>query len=774
MSGEMSEDRLVQQTTADYFRDTLGWESVYAYNDEVLGRNGTLGRKSQKEIVLIRYLRQALVSLNPDLPDAACDAAVKKITETSIAKSTLQINREKYTLFKDGVPVSFRNRQGQIEKKRLKVFDFEEPDNNHFLVKNDEITRRIFGDYVSTYDFKRAVDDKATVPIFYDNRGEKLKLTTTEINEKLAEKLEQLEEELDQNQLARLEADLSKNYHIITAGKRLDAIARDFVQHYTTRWETGKAMMVSIDKLTAVRMFNLVQFYWQEETKAVRAAMKKAVDEQEEILLRRKVAWMEETEMAVVVSEEQGEVARFKTWDIDILPHRARMKTGYEIVVAGGQKTTIGLDIAFKNEDHPFRIVFVCAMWLTGFDVPNLATLYLDKPLKAHTLMQAIARANRVYEGKNNGLIVDYCGILKNLREALATFAGGETGDGGGEGGPVLPVKPEEDLLDELAEAIILTKNFVTDRGFKLDAINEKSGFEKIAAIRDAKEVINQSEETRKCFEILARTVFVKFKGCLTIKAVHAYKQEHAVINIVYQKLQEDRARADISEIIRELHTVVDEAIGLESRETAGDYDNLYDISKIDFDKLKEEFQKSPTKNTTVQSLKNQVEKKLQKMMARNPLRTDFNTRYQEIIAGYNLEKDRVTIEETFAKLMKFVGELDEEDTRSVREGLNEEYLALFDLLMKKDISKKDRERIKSVARELLDKLKAEKLNVDQWREKERTRAAVKLEIYNFLYDDHTGLPVESYTPEEVEEKTELVFGHIVMQYEDAMHNVYT
>ncbi len=447
------------------------------------------------------------------------------------------------------------------------------------------------------------------------------------------------------------------------------------------------------------------------------------------------------------------------------------MKTGYEIEAAGGQKTTIGLDLAFKNETHPFRVVFVCAMWLTGFDVPNLATLYLDKPLKAYTLMQAIARANRVYEGKNNGLIVDYCGILKNLREALATFAGGETG---GRDSPVPPVKPEEDLLDELAEAIILTKNFVTDRGFKLDSINETSGFEKIAAIRDAKELINQSEETRKRFEILARTVFVKFKACLTIKAVHAYKQEHAVINIVYQKLQEDRAKADISEIIRELHTVVDEAIGLESRETGGDYDNLYDISKIDFAKLKEEFQKSPIKNTTVQSLKKQVEKKLQKMLAKNPLRTDFNTRYQEIIAGDNLEKDRVTIEETFAKLIKFVGELDEEDTRSVREGLNEEYLALFDLLMKKDISKKDRERIKSVARKLLDKLKAEKLNVDQWREKELTKVAVKLEIYDFLYDDHTGLPVESYTPEEVEEKTELVFGHIFMQYEDAMHNVYT
>jgi type I restriction enzyme R subunit len=124
---------------------------------------------------------------------------------------------------------------------------------------------------------------------------------------------------------------------------------------------------------------------------------------------------VEETKIAVVISEEQGEVARFRHWDIDIAPYRKLLKTGF----ADTDGKSLSVEDAFKKESHPFRVAIVCAMWLTGFDVPCLSTLYLDKPLQAHTLMQAIARANRVHEGKNNGLIIDYCGILKNLRKAL-------------------------------------------------------------------------------------------------------------------------------------------------------------------------------------------------------------------------------------------------------------------------------------------------------------------------------------------------------------------
>ncbi|MBL8195470.1 MAG: type I restriction endonuclease subunit R, partial [Blastocatellia bacterium] len=896
-----------QKTTADYFENDLGWQSIYAYNQELLGLNGTLGRLSEKDIVLVRYLRQALEKFNPNLPLVAYETAIKQITETSVAKSTLQINQEKYYLLKNGVPVSFRNDKGQIENRRLKVFDFENAAENHFLIvrelcikgslydrrpdligfvnglpllfielkniqkdirraynenlsdykdtiphvfdynafiilsngdeaklgsvsskyehfqewkrleekdtgvvdletmlkglcnkqnfidifenfilfdessgklakivarnhqflgvnkaveavrerkertgqlgvfwhtqgsgksysmiffaekihrklignftflvvtdredldtqiyktfagcnivnndrdkcraasgsnlkeilqnnkpyiftmihkfnqdvnpqdpysnrddiivisdeahrtqygllalnmrnalpnanyigftgtplfKDDEITKRIFGGYISTYDFQRAIDDKATVPLYYDNRGEKLKLTTTEINEKLAAKLEDLEVEIDQK--APLEKELAREYQIITAEKRLTAIAEDFVQHYSTRWETGKAMFVCIDKITAVRMYQLIKACWENNFKLVEKAIKTAVDEQEEIYLCRKLSWLKETEMAVVISEEQGEVQKFRNWELDIVPHREKIKNGFEIV--DGKK--LDLETAFKNAEHPFRISIVCAMWMTGFDVPSLATLYLDKPLKAHTLMQAIARANRVYEGKNNGLIVDYCGILKSLRQALATFVNDETENNDNEA--LNPVKPEEELIEDLSEAIEMTKLFLQERGFKLADIIEKSGFSRNAAIVEAKEVLNQSEETRKKFEILAREVFRKFKACLTIKAVNEYKKDNDAIDIIYKKLQDDRVKADISQVLKEMHAIIDESIVIATEEIAEDKDKIYDISKIDFERLRQEFSKSPKRNTTVQCLKDQVEKKLKRMM---------------------------------------------------------------------------------------------------------------------------------------------------------------
>ena len=298
------------------------------------------------------------------------------------------------------------------------------------LFKDDEITRRVFGDYVSTYDFQRAVEDKATVPLYYDARGEKLGVAIGDLNERIAAKLEELETEISMSSNA-WSGNSSATITSSPPDKRLDQIARDFVQHYSTAWETGKAMLVCIDKITCVRMYDLIaRSTGTNASGNWRRNWASAADEQEESYRRRQIDWMRETRMAVVVSEEQGEVDKFRKWDLDITPHRKLIKEGIDLPEAMRHRPQfrnmqrMDLDEAFKEEEHPFRIAIVCAMWLTGFDVPSLSTLYLDKPLKAHTLMQAIARANRVNEGKNNGLIVDYCGILKNLRKALATFAG--------------------------------------------------------------------------------------------------------------------------------------------------------------------------------------------------------------------------------------------------------------------------------------------------------------------------------------------------------------
>ena len=190
-----------------------------------------------------------------------------------------------------------------------------------------------------------------------------------------------------------------------------------------------------------------------------------------------------------------------------------------------------------------------------------------------------------------------------------------------------------------------------------------------------------------------------------------------------------------------------------------------YDISRIDFDRLKREFERSPAKRTTVQVLKNALEQRLQRLLARNPLRTDFQQHYEEVVTAYNREKDRVTIERTFEALLKFVQDLDLEENRAVREGLDEESLAVFDLLRKPELNAQDIRRIKTVAVELLETLKAEKLRVDQWRDKEATRDAVKVTIHDFLYSDETGLPTGAYSDDEVTFRSDEIFRHVFRAY---------
>ena len=157
--------------------------------------------------------------------------------------------------------------------------------------------------------------------------------------------------------------------------------------------------------------------------------------------------WLEETIVEIIISEAQNEVKDFKKWEFDIIPHRAVMKKGFE--TSNGKRMDV--ETAFKSPEHPFRVAIVCAMWLTGFDVECLSTLYIDKPMKAHNLMQAIARANRVYPGKDFGLIVDYNGMLKSLREALAQYAFGD--DSGGSEEVIAPIEERVEALVEAIEA---------------------------------------------------------------------------------------------------------------------------------------------------------------------------------------------------------------------------------------------------------------------------------------------------------------------------------
>ena len=629
------------------------------------------------------------------------------------------------------------------------------------LFKNDELTKRIFGNYVSRYDFKRSEEDGATVKLVYENRGEKLGLARADLNEKIAAAVEAAD--LDPDQTALLERLLGQDYEVITADERLEKLTNDFVEHCTTRWEAGKTMLVCIDKITCARMLMLIEPKWQKKTASVRAEAEAkraeiaaAQDEEARQVLHAqrdrllaKADWLDETIIEIIISEAQNEVADFKKWGFEIIPHRARMKQGFE--TPDGKR--VDVESAFKNPEHPFRVAIVCAMWLTGFDVECLSTLYIDKPMRAHTLMQAIARANRRYPGKDFGLIVDYNGMLKSLREALAQYA---LGDDGGSDEIVAPI---EERVAALQDAIEFTEAHLLSLGF--DAVNllGSKGFTRIQGLADAVNAVYTNDESKRRFEILARVVFSRFKALLVEPAALTYAERHDNIEAIYKKLTERRDTADVSELLKILHRIVNQAIATQA--PGGDQASglTVDLSQINMEKLRDEFaRKVQRKATVIEDIRKIVEDKLAQMLAQNPLRMDFEKKYQEIIASYNQDKDCATVEETFARLMNLANSLDAEQRRAVEEGLSEEQLALFDLLLRDDLSKPDRERIKQASCELLAGVLAAIAPLDRWTEKEQTRAEVETFILDQVFQT---LPEPPYTTDDKQEAAAAVYRHI-------------
>lgn len=622
------------------------------------------------------------------------------------------------------------------------------------LFKDDELTRRIFGEYVSKYDFKRSIEDGATVPLYYENRGEKLRLDNPQINDQIREAIEQ--EDLDADQQDKLKKLFAREYPILTAEKRLKAIAKDVVQHFNGRGYKGKAMFVAIDKVTAVKMYNLITEEWQKYLEEKQKEIVKIQDLQEQLAQQREWEWSKETEISVIVSGEQNEIDKFEAWGLDIEPHRLKMNTR-------------DLEKEFKEEHHPFRLAIVCAMWITGFDVKSLSTLYLDKPMKSHTLMQTIARANRVHEGKNNGLIVDYIETYKALLEALAIY-----GDSGTKGIPNgaddVPVRLLEELIADLEETIQATELFLDDEcGFKLISIvKADDNLYRIKHIQEGYNAICINDESRNKFSILAREVFKKYKALMPDKAIYDYKEKRDAINAIYSLLADGVDEADITSVVSRVQYVVNESIESLNAvmEQAEGYGQKIDVSSLDFKKIEEEFLKiGSNKNIAVQSLKDRVNNKLNKMIDENPTRINYYERYQEIIENYNNGKEYATVKELFDALIVLLGELSEEEKRAEREHLEEDELTVFDMLNSgKKINDKEKIEVKDTAKNLLERLKNKEFKVQNWTEKVQTSSAVKKAINDYLYQS---LPYPTFGDSDVVVKTEILFNYFRERYAD-------
>lgn len=627
------------------------------------------------------------------------------------------------------------------------------------LFKDDQMTRRIFGDYVSRYDFKRSVDDGATVPLYYENRGEYLGLVNPVINQQIRAILDDETEDLDSDQRTKVEKLFATEYPILTAKKRLNDIAKDVVWHFCNRGYKGKGMYIALDKLTAVRMYDLITLHWKAYVATLEKELARMKYGDQELLEKsRELQWIKETEICVVVSSEQNEIQKFQKWGLDIEPHREKMNTQ-------------DLETRFKDENDPFRLVIVCAMWITGFDVPTLSTLYIDKPLKSHTLMQAIARANRISEGKNNGLIVDYIETYTALLDALAIYGsnGSETGS---EGTPEPPVKPNEELVRQLEEALESTETFLMDEvGFDLEELITSSGLERLGAMEKGVNAVYTNDETKRKFQVLAREVFKKFKALQPNRLVNQFMVRKDALSAIYSAIENNVQSADVADIMLRVQAVIDESIENKVAEGNPEMGNSIDLSGLNFELLEKYFLKVQHKNTAVQSLKETVEKKLRAMVEKNPLRVDFYQRYQEIIEVYNSGKDAVTIEETFRKLIEFINSLSDEEADTKREGLTEEQKAIFDILRQgKKLGEVEKKEVKAIVVHLLEELKEEKLKVELWADKATTAAAVFNLVNKVLYET---LPYPAYETDDIDLKTNLVYQHLKLQYTGGGQSVY-
>lgn len=1041
MKYEYSENVLVQDAAADLMKDELGWDVVYAYNTEILGENGTLGRKDYHEIVLWRYFNAALKKLNPWINDAQVVEAGQTLSSYLSSASLLQINEEKYFMIRDGIPVTVKKPDGRTEEKKAIVIDFNNVDNNHFLAvkelkihgdlyrrrtdivgfvnglpllfielkRNDvdvenaytdnytdyqdtipflfyynaflmlsngmeakvgtlgskyeffhewkrlseedegsvaletmlrgickkenfldlyenfilydhsdgktvkilarnhqylgvneafkaygnrklrdgklgvfwhtqgsgksysmlflsqkirrkytgsptivvltdrdelnkqicgtyeacgllgksegkqfmatsgsdlisklkgnpsfiftliqkfnkpdeppiypdhdiliisdeahrsqygvfaeniekllptasrigftgtpllssnEITARTFGGYISVYDFKRAVEDKATVPLYYENRGDKIKeIKNPDITEKILDAIE--EADLNPDQAEKVMHEFEKEVHLLTAEPRLRAIAKDFVGHYSDLWTTGKAMFVCLNKVTCVRMYNFVQEYWKEEIATLEAKVAAAVSDQEQMELSKKLKWMKDTEMCVVISQEQNEIQTFRKWDLDILPHREKMEKRE-------------LDKEFKDSDSNFRVVFVCAMWLTGFDVKSLSCLYLDKPLKAHTLMQTIARANRVNEGKSNGLVIDYIGIVKALKKALNDYTQNKDGKT-----KVDPTIDKEEMVKQICKAIADADQLLSDNDYDLFELVGAEGFRKLQLLADGAEAMCSSPEVKKQYETYANEIARLVKYLDRKEITQDIRKNIDAILAIYREMQKKRRHIDTTDLMVEINHIINENVEIEQADEGLAESRQFDISQIDFDLLATEFARVRHKNLLIKDLDDLVQVRLEKMLAVNPSRINYYVRYMQIIEEYNSEQDRSTIEKTFMELMNLAQSMSEEQQRYVREGFsNDEELSIYDLLFSENLSKSDIEKIKKVSIDLLAKIKERIAGMDHWTDKQETRAAVEVLIRDVLFEE---IPDSMFNRLEAYRKA--IFEHIYTHY---------
>lgn len=618
------------------------------------------------------------------------------------------------------------------------------------MAEGEPETVRTFGDYVSIYNFGQSVADGATVPLYYENRVPRLK----NVNDNLEEQVGQLMQKYDLNEdeEEKLEREYSNLYEIITREDRLETIARDIVGHYVGRGYNGKAMVVSIDKKTTFRLYDKVQKEWKRYIAKLRMDLSRSTDEREHEKILAKLERHENVDMAVMVSlgDNQNEIADMEEYEIDVLPIRERI-----LKTTSRDGKVISLEDEFKDPDSDLRIIFVCAMWLTGFDVPNLSTLYLDKPLKNHTLMQTIARANRVAdEGKKNGLIVDYIGVFKNIQYALGLYAANGVDED-------TIIKSKDELLNDLKRSLGEVKDFLRSEQIELAPLLEAPAEQKLLLLEKYANTIIGNREKKMRFLNLASALQSAYRSVLPEPAAEDYYKEVTAVRVMASRVRDVGAQSvDVTQVKKDLEELLDKSIQT-GEYVISQHAKVKDLSMLDANALQAFFARLDNKNMQIEAMAAELQQKITDMVKRNKKRARFMERLIDLLDEYN--SGAHDVEQLFEDLIALAKDLSEEEQRHVKEGLNEDELAIFDLLVKDNLNPDEVAAIKGAAHELLLGLKS--LLVPHWRDFETLRSGVKVAISDLLFKK---LPDPAYSSNECEFKGIEVYNFIYEHYQDA------
>lgn len=625
------------------------------------------------------------------------------------------------------------------------------------LLGKERKTNAWFGDYVSEYNFSQSIDDGATVPLFYQKRVPEVLIQNENLSDEFYQILE--DENLDEKAQEKLEKEYATEIEVIKRDDRLETIAKDIVYHFPRRGYLGKGMVISVDKFTSVKMHEKVQKHWKDEMRRLVGEISSAENDIRKQRLQKILDYMRSVEMAVVVSEEAGEEEKFDRLGLDVRPHRNKInaidENGHDI------------EYRFKDPNDRLEMVFVCAMWLTGFDAPTVSTLYLDKPMKDHSLMQAIARANRVNSHvingvvKRNGEIIDYYNVFRNMKKALADYALGR-------GVEEEPVQDKSHLFTLLDDALLQGSDFCRKIDINLeDALTAEGTFSKVSIFKAFADKILEKDIFRKEFYVYENTISSLYEACKPEILESNYRPLIAVFQYLRGVIDGIIGQANVEEAKNKISELLDQSV-VTSNEKMFERDfepefqivkkgRVLDLSKIDFEKIREEFKEKEYKNIEIADLRGFIEQKLEIMLKENSTRTDFAQRLAAIIERYNAGGS--SNENYFNELVKYAESLKEEDERYIKEGLSKDELELYDILKREKMTKVEEIKVKNAAKHLLSRLIEEspKVLIQDWFKDSQTRNRVRAAIEKVLDSD---LP-ESYDKALFRTKSEQIFEMI-------------